>query len=390
MIEKICKDPFKLFFPIAIISMLYSCCLWLGYVFFEVGGFPLSQHANLFIGGFLYFSIIGFLLTAVPRFTGTDFLSKQELSVFIFITLCVLIFYFLGNLTFFWASIASGWVMFLCFAVPRFLFRKQNPPYTFVFVGCGVIFGLLGSFINFLSEFEMGIFGALRPWGKLLFYDAMVTSFILGVGGRLIPGILGFVEIVSGQRKVYEKTLPFLSVIPIDIIVSLIVFVASLIIEGAGALMVAFFLRATVITYFSIKYWRLHEKVKSEKWHGKMLKLSCFMLLVGSWTLCFSVEQAIHIKHLIYIGSYCLMTLMVASRVIVAHSDESLDIEFKKWPYLLVGLFVVLAALTRASAHLIKGSYVQHLGYAALVLIIGALVWAGVYMKKMYTPTPKN
>tara|TARA_Y100000768_G_C23991035_1_gene693072 strand:+ start:10518 stop:11696 length:1179 start_codon:yes stop_codon:yes gene_type:complete len=383
MFNHLCKDPFRFFFPLAIACLLYGCSLWFTYAFFGIGEAPITQHATLFVGGFLYFSILGFLLTAIPRFTGSNFLSLWELVIFIVHLMGVVFSYFLDSHIFYWAFIASGWVTFLFFAVPRFVVRKQNPPFTFVFVGLGVVLGLLGSSLNFLAALESGIFGALKPWGKLFFYDGMVTCFILGVGGRLIPGILGFVESVAEQRRRYEQPKRFLSIIPRDIIFAFIAFILSLVLEGFGLVSTAFVIRGIVITYFSFKYWRLHEKVKSQKWHGKVLKLSCFMLLFGSWVICFGTEYTIHFKHLIYIGSYCLMTLMVASRVIVAHSNESLDIEFKKWPALALGIILLIAAFTRASALFIEGSYIRHLGYTALMLGIAVLIWISVYFKKV-------
>lgn len=107
-----------------------------------------------------------------------------------------------------------------------------------------------------------------------------------------------------------------------------------------------------------------------------MLKLSCLFLIVASWFLCFFIDESIHYKHLIYIGSYVLMTLLVASRVILAHGNEGLDIEHKKMPYLIVGLLTTVAALTRVSAYLMGDGYIHHLGYAGSLLLFSTFVWA--------------
>ncbi|MGB0455071.1 MAG: NnrS family protein [Bacteriovoracaceae bacterium] len=387
MIQSLCKDPFRLFFPVALFCLFYASGLWTAYGLFELGDFPVQEHANLFLGGFLSFSILGFLLTAIPRFTSTDFLSFKGLICLSSIILATLIFYFLDNQVLFWLSISCGWICLFIFGIKRFLRKKQNPPFTFIFVGLGLIFGFTGSLMNLLVSFSYETFESLEVWGKLFFYDGMVTAFILGVGGRLIPGILGFSEIVQSQRKVYEESRPFFSIIPKDIICSLLFFVTSFILEGIGFTHEGFFLRAIVITYFSFRYWRIHEKIKTGKWHGRMLKVSCVFLFITSWLLCFFIEDSLHIKHLIYIGTYCLMTLMVASRVIIAHGNESLDIEHKKNPYLLVGSLVVLAALTRASAHLIPNSYIAHLGYAGLVLLSATLIWSFVFLKRCVSPS---
>src|SRR5690606_19575329 len=154
----LCKDPFRLFFPMAIFCLLYASGLWVAFGIFHRGSFPIETHANLFLGGFLYFSILGFLLTAVPRFTKSHFLTKGELLFSVFLIICVLFFFFTQNLPFFWISIFLGWTFFLVFGVDRFLQRKENPPFTFIFVGAGVLLGMLGSFLSFLYYFESTIF----------------------------------------------------------------------------------------------------------------------------------------------------------------------------------------------------------------------------------------
>ncbi|MCB0472863.1 MAG: NnrS family protein [Flavobacteriaceae bacterium] len=241
----------------------------------------------------------------------------------------------------------------------------------------------MGSVFNLLSSYNFEIFGNLETWGKLFFYDAMVTSFILGVGGRLIPGILGFVEIVKNQRQIYESSHSFFKVIPVGIYISLFTFIMSFLLEGAGLLNTGYLSRAVVITYFSFRYWRLHEKVKTEKWHGRILKVSCFFLLIATWLLCFFKDYIIDIKHLIYIGSYCLMTLMVASRVVLAHGKAGLGFEHRTFPYLLIGGLVSLAALTRATAQFVSDSYFEHLGYTGLILLLAVLVWLTSFLCKI-------
>ena len=243
---------------------------------------------------------------------------------------------------------------------------------------------MFGSLFILLSDYQFRLFGFLENWGKLFFYDAMVTSFILGIGGRLIPGILGFVEIVKKQRGVYESPDPFFRVVPIDIFFSLFFFLMSFFLEGNNFDRLGFIFRALVVTYFSFKYWRLHEAIKTGKWHGRVLKLSCYLLLVASWLLCFESENSIHIKHLIYIGTYCLMTLMIASRVVIAHGNEGLDIEYSRMPYLIIGFLLTSASIMRATAYLFLDSYEGHLGHAAIFLFSGALFWTIGFFKKIF------
>ncbi|MCT4640697.1 MAG: NnrS family protein [Bacteriovoracaceae bacterium] len=384
MLNTLQKDPFRLFFPMALLCLLYAALLWVFYALFDYGTFPLQKHTLLFAGGFLYFSILGFLFTAIPRFTSTEYMGKKELIGSSFLIFSVLLFYFLEKSDCFWVSIFTGFIYLIYFTAKRFVVRKQNPPYTFLFVATGIIFGLIGSFLLFLANFETFVFEALLTWGKIFFYDAMINSFILGVGARLIPGILGLSTVVESQKKIYEESNQYLDVIPKSIYFSLIIYVVSFILEALNFWMIGYLLRAIVISFFSFKYWRLHQRLENKKWNARMLKASCFILFITSWILVFQQNNSIHIKHLIYIGSYCLLTLLVSSRVILAHNKEGFELELKKSPYLVMGILVIFSALTRASAYLIPDSYVNHLGYAAVVLLTGTAFWIYYFFKRMF------
>lgn len=371
MIEKYCKDPFKLFFPVALLCLLYGAMLWVFHSLLDIGEFPLEEHANIFFGGYLFFSILGFLLTAIPRFTKSAFLSKNELIFSILILILVLSNYFLGN-DYFWHSLTFGFLFIITFIFSRFKHRQENPPYSFIFVFLGIVLALIGT-ITLGFDFNESL-------GKILFYDGMVSALILGIGTRLIPGIFGFSEIVKDQREKYENASSFIRAIPYHYFFLLIIFLLSLIYEYKEV-QLGYILRASVFSFIAIKYWSLHKPIPSKKWHGRMIKLSAIVLIIASWLLYFFPEHILSIKHLIYIGTYVLLTLMISSRVILAHAGIDLDIEKRKNPFLIIGGVIVFAALTRATAHLIPDSYTNHLGYAGFLVAVAAIYWSYFFVK---------
>lgn len=366
MIEKYCKDPFKLFFPVALLCLLYGSMLWVFHSLFDIGEFPLEEHANIFFGGYLFFSILGFLLTAIPRFTKSAFLSKNELFVSVLILILVLSNYFIANY-YFWHSLTFGFVFIITFIFSRFKYRQENPPYSFIFVFLGILLALIGT-LTLGFDFNESL-------GKILFYDGMVSALILGIGTRLIPGIFGFSEIVKDQREKYEASSSFIKAIPYHYFILVILFIASLVLEYRE-IAIGYILRALVFTFIAIKYWSLHKAIPTKKWHGRMIKASALILLIASWLLYFFPEHILSIKHLIYIGTYVLLTLMISSRIILAHSDLGLELEKKKNPFLVVGGIVIFAALTRTTAHLIPDSYLNHLGYAGFLVTVATIYWS--------------
>src|SRR5215510_14711024 len=66
------SDPYRLFFPLGIILGLLGVSIWPLYYYGVTPGYSGRAHAFVQTDGFLYAFIIGFLLTAIPRFTGTE------------------------------------------------------------------------------------------------------------------------------------------------------------------------------------------------------------------------------------------------------------------------------------------------------------------------------
>ena len=76
------KDPFRIFFPIAILIACYASFLWIEFALITEENIPVTVHARLFIGGFIYLAIIGFLKTAITGIHyGKEIKKKESLNV---------------------------------------------------------------------------------------------------------------------------------------------------------------------------------------------------------------------------------------------------------------------------------------------------------------------
>lgn len=373
------KDPFRYFFPLGIFCLLYGLLAWILFVFWGIGNSPIDLHAYLFLGGYLFFSIVGFLLTAIPRFSDTDFLKRGEFFTFFLISIVIIWSVLLEFYAYFWFGITLTFVNLMVFAIKRIKDRKKNPPPTFIFVGLGLLLGFIGSFFHFLSQFLPDDFSHLQVWGKLLFYDSMVSALILGIGSKLLPFIWGF-DLFAPDKSTENN-----SIVPsLDILIVLIAYIIAILLEGNGIFYWSQIIKASCFTFVGFRFWKLHIKIPTKKWHGRMLKLSAWSLVIGSWSLCIENENIIHFRHVIYIGCYVLMTMMISSRVILSHVGHDLLFESRKNPYLIIGLLVLLSMSTRVFAFLIPDSYFQHLGYAAIVLIAAIFFWFFYFGKLIF------
>src|SRR5262245_59030684 len=65
-------DPYRIFFPIGIALGVFGVSIWPLYYYNFTQGYSGRAHALVQTNGFLYSFILGFLLTAIPKFTGTE------------------------------------------------------------------------------------------------------------------------------------------------------------------------------------------------------------------------------------------------------------------------------------------------------------------------------
>jgi uncharacterized protein involved in response to NO len=229
------KEPYRIFFPLGIIFLIWGALIWLPQLW-NTGSYPVLAHRYLMLNGFSASFIAGFLMTAVPKFSGTDIAKKNEVIAFFLVTLSGLIAAYLDfeRTVMMISSVQAG--LLLSFLIFRISKRNSNPPYSFIFIFVGLGLWLLSG-LGFLI-LEKEIF-------KRLHYEGAIAAIILGVGSRLIPGILGHVEVVMSQRARYEKPVSILSTVPIDFFILIIAFIMSyFFIEEWGSVV-----RAIVVFY---------------------------------------------------------------------------------------------------------------------------------------------
>src|SRR5688572_12569335 len=141
-------DPYRIFFPLGIVLGTAGVSIWPLYYFAVTAGYNGRAHAFAQTNGFLYAFITGFLLTAIPRFTGTEAPSRTIQWILAgIITLSAIgsefQFFAVGD-----AMFVAAHLFVIALAASRFLRRQQEPPETFSLVGLGMIGGAIGAMIN--------------------------------------------------------------------------------------------------------------------------------------------------------------------------------------------------------------------------------------------------
>lgn len=363
-------EPYRLFFPLGTFYLLWGVLIWLPQIFFA-NSYPVLAHRYLMLNGFSASFIAGFLMTAVPKFSQTKSAECHEVLSFLLLTIVGLAYSYLDAEKYVFIISSLQAALILVFLLTRISNRKVNPPYSFVFIFVGLLLWIASGIMSAFGDAEVY---------KILHYEGSITAIILGVGSRLIPGILGHVEIVQTQRNKYENSKPFFLTVPVHFFAMMITFIGSYFIhEPSGT-----YLRTIIITSIAIFYWKIltFPKIKSSlTW---CIWSSCWLIVLSFILKSLWATGFIHASHAFFINGILLLTLLIATRVLQSHGPKDSMLENSKSLY-VVTFLIFFAAATRVSAFLMPEHYLRHLGYSSLVVTIAVSIWAFRYLRYINT-----
>jgi uncharacterized protein involved in response to NO len=343
-------EPYRKLFAAGLIFGSGGILLWPLYF----GGwiaYPVGSHPHLMVLGFFLSFVSGFLMTALPRMSGAAPASgwETDLSVALIFLGCAAalsgkhaIAYSLSSLQFF--NLAA-------FVLRRVRGRKQNPPMGFMFVPAGLLWGAFGSLAS-----AWAVAPALVQLGKIGLQQAFLLNLVVGLGSRLIPFVTRAQRIDPTQAKPESRRAGFLVLAALNLTFLSEPFLFP------GAVYAA---RAAVLLFVAVKMFSVLERRIEATVLGSGIRFSVWALIVGYAALAVFPGYRLEALHVVFIAGFSLLTLMIATRVVLSHGNRSLALE-KKSPY-IAGAVVVFAAaaIVRAAAWLPAASYLWLL---ALVL----------------------
>ncbi len=373
------ENPYRYLFPIGCLNGVLGAFLWIAFRYGWIEFYPVAQHANLMIGGFLFSYALGFLWTAIPRFLQAPEAGVGELSILVSAMAITPVLGLFSNPLFFYASILLALLTTARFGKKRFQLRRTNPPPSFIFIFVGMCLAAISIFLLMLSSF-FELPSLLLACAKNFFLKGFLLCLVLGIGSKLIPVLLGWAPIPSQQkdREVPMRIAPF----PL--------FIISILLGGVffesynNTRLAGFFYAASLITagLYSMK---LGKVPKTRSALSVFVWISSIAIALSPLSLTADPSYAVHFWHLTFISGFGLLTLFVSLRVVLAHSGQ----EFLRWEkrpaFYLLGTLVLFASATRISAPLLDSSHLLgHYAYAAIVWICALGIWAFYYLR--FTP----
>ena len=358
-------EPYRLFFFSGAVWSIIGVALWPLYYAQQLGFYPGLVHARIMIEAFGAAFVVGFLGTAGPRMATAPKLTPLELGwLFALHQACGI-----SHLTLrmAWGDecfIALLGSLLLCLVVRVVKFRKEAPPPQMLLALTGLICGITGASL-LLSNATLLEPQRLRL-ANLLLYQGLLLPPVLGIGAFVFPRMLGG---DFGDPKTAAQSRAKL----LRALVAAVLLVASFFMEAHGWVLPGYALRALVAAGYLLL------EVCWKTGQSGSLTTGLFWALIVGWLglalAGFFYAQHVSVEHLLYIGGFGMLMLIVGSRVLFGHSGD-LDGFFVKSRWVRFLIFLgVLAAITRATPAWAPSTTVSHHIYAACTWALLALCW---------------
>lgn len=386
------EEPYRLLFPLGMLAGIAGVMMWPMLYAGMIGFYPGDAHPRVMLQGFMGAFVAGFLGTAFPRLCGTRGWSSWEFASVVVLWLAALACALTNR-------VAAGDVLFCVFCLLLFAGmlarwfggRRDVPPPGFALAVAGVGGAAVASACLARDQgFWLGPHGL--AWMKLLLYQGFPLLPLLGVGPYLLPRFFGM---PSGHSFDESPTPPtgWWARFYASIGCGLLVF-GSFALEVRGQVASGHLLRALVMTGWFMLETPVFRSAKVSSTPGNAIRWAIGGLLAGCLATCLQPAARLGTMHLFFAAGIALVTMAVATRVILGHAGRhdllSGKIVWLRWT---TGL-LVLAAATRVTSDFIPVVRISHHIYAAWSWAAGALIWlfalAGMLLRKEVEEKPKS
>jgi len=370
----------------ALLASVFGVMLWPLYYASQLSGFPEAfhltyfpnlSHAHLMIEGFVGGFAVGFVGTAMPKLLGAPpFKPWQVLTLAaLHLTYCSL------HLFGFTRSGDAVFALMMGLFIVKLLIKiapgKNVPPPSMLLAALGLICGTLGATWMAITGGTGNITG--YAFAQRLLYQAFILLPLLGVGGYIFPMILGTTNHqanLNGTQITQAWKSKALESVLLGGLIILTYWIEVQRGENHQEESMAWVRFALGFVWLSKETGWLKRNTSGTGVMPFGIR-SGFACLLGYLVISGLTQQhRIALDHTLYVGGFALITLTVASRVILAHSGETQQLN--RWNKPLtwsVGL-ILLTMLTRVSADFIPKVTISHHVYAALLWVIVAFIWA--------------
>lgn len=355
MIQSRFENPYRPLFLIGMINGIIAAGLWILFQVQFLSQYPRVGHGLLMFFGFIGAFVTGFLMTAIPKMTRTNPASAIEL--FLAMSFPILMPFFVLSPNVISVLVLLQVLFLISYLIRRFWVHKMIPFEGFLFV----------PFAFLIMIFALSLFWMTKnPRHVFIGAEAFILNLICGIGSRLIPAISRLPQaVMPDQQQAQKKYLRYLF--------SALILNFSFVLEFNGNTQEALLLRGAYLLFHAFYYFRIWQAPLVRTYLGWGLKISALLLGSGYLAAVEYSAQALACLHITYLGGFALLTILIASRVSLAHNGTGTDYELLPeitlpfiFPILIAVILRVLAGANALSFEALS---------AAVFMISGLILW---------------
>lgn len=379
-LELIKLGPYRIFFPLGLLAGLWGVGHW---VFWSIGWVKEASrifHVSLQIEGFLTCFVIGFVMTAIPRFIGATQAELWEVIGAFLLEALILAFVTARQ-----SAIAQLPFIALILWTAVFVGRRlpkhtKSPPASFLLVGFGFLHALIGSVF-----YGLGLFHHEDHWvtvGQEVLENGYLLCLVLGIAGYLLPFLTGYAGDPSSDpeesplRGLSASTLLLHGVTGLAILGSFF-FPPSAAASGA-------YLRATAASVHFLTFGRLYRPLKKKAAHAIFFWTACWMMVLGLWATAIWPDLHIALEHILFIGGFSLLIFSFGTLVVVSHSAQAALLNSRLIVLKIVGGLTLAAMIFRVTADLDAWNYKRWIHFASGCWWLAAFIWLIYILPKLW------
>jgi len=348
----------KKYFTLIVLLFLSLCALgpFIISLFPDYNYYPVAFHRNFMLGVLVNFIIVSLLHTGLSKFKESKKLTKVERFT-PYVLLFISAVFYSKQIPFYIAQ-TLFYSLLIVSILRRFWIDKKEHQFVFYFILSSLFYGLVSSVLMINNSNTYFLLS------KKITYFGLHLGFFVGVALYFIPHVFHDERLINRFKNFFKRKKYLYNELQVLLLLFHIQVIGEFFHVYNIVLATRFlFLFLPALTYF--KLWRLPFK---RNWISIYLWLSLWSLMIGMMMAHSNSTDFMHWIHLFFINTY-LLAAMICFNSFKIGLVKLIGKQVK----ILFGL-LLFAGLTRATAYLMPQTYVNHLAYAGLLIVL-VMVW---------------
>jgi uncharacterized protein involved in response to NO len=323
---------------------------------------------------FLMAFAAGFLLTAIPKRTGTPPASVFEIALLAVLLPAIVVGALLGRIALAEAAYAAVLLTIAQFVLRRFFASgaRRRPPASFLLVPLALFMGLAAAPLLGWGMTPSGPAWAIEV-GRRFAFEGVFFALAIGIGSFLLPLALRGVPApdVTDWRSF------------LDFGAAALALLASFALTFAGATRLGHLLRGAVVATALIGSGALRYPTRPGT-NRRLIWLAAVSIPIGPLVAAAFPAHEVAAMHITFAGGFGLLAFGVSAHVILGHTGHDAERSGRPVVVATFGALFVGATIVRALATVLADHYIAWLALAASLWVVAAILWAAFLLPKLW------